>query len=89
MGRLGWLAGGVWGVFGDFEVVLGGFAAVFGSFCRLGAFVWALFGRLLVALRLILGTLWRHLHDYWQLSMKFGTSCLKKADLLQTWVFLV
>ena len=37
LGRLGWLAGGVWGVFGDFEVVLGGFAAVFGGLGRLGA----------------------------------------------------
>ena len=32
MGRLGRLAGGVWGVFGDFGVVFGGFAAVFGGF---------------------------------------------------------
>ena len=47
-GRLGQLAGGVWGVFGDFEVVLGGFAAVFSVFLsswslRLGA-LWQTFG---------------------------------------------
>ena len=31
LGRLQRLAGGVWGVFGNFEVVLGGFAVVFGG----------------------------------------------------------
>ena len=84
-----WLLGHQWrlGVlFGGLEESRGGLEAFF---CCLGVFVWALFGKLLVALSLILGTLWRHFGDYWPLSMQFWASCLKTADLLQTQVFLV
>ena len=45
-GRLGRLAGGVWGVIGDFGVVFGGFGVVLGGFEGVLGRLWADFVRL-------------------------------------------